>query len=94
MCRRTDPVVELKIDVRGLSIAVTSTSTGAAAVDETAKGRKRKSDVHSKDILVDAHLRLKQGVRYGLIGRNGTGKSSEFLRIFRGARALLTLRWR
>lgn len=30
-----------------------------------------------KDILVDAHLRLKKGVRYGMVGQNGVGKSGE-----------------
>ncbi|KZT59674.1 hypothetical protein CALCODRAFT_493400 [Calocera cornea HHB12733] len=30
------------------------------------------------DLLVDCHLRLKSGVRYGLLGRNGTGKSTLF----------------
>ncbi|ELU37416.1 ABC transporter, putative [Rhizoctonia solani AG-1 IA] len=29
-----------------------------------------------RDILIDAHLRLKTGVKYGLVGRNGQGKSS------------------
>ncbi|TFK35712.1 P-loop containing nucleoside triphosphate hydrolase protein [Crucibulum laeve] len=29
-----------------------------------------------KDLLVDAHLRLKAGVHYALIGRNGEGKST------------------
>lgn len=28
-----------------------------------------------KEILVDAHLRLKSGVRYGMVGQNGVGKS-------------------
>ncbi|GBC04818.1 hypothetical protein RclHR1_00590004 [Rhizophagus clarus] len=32
--------------------------------------------VGSKDLLVDAKLQLKTGVHYGLIGRNGTGKST------------------
>ncbi len=32
--------------------------------------------VGRQDILVDAKLRLKSGVRYALIGRNGSGKSS------------------
>ncbi|KAH7908618.1 P-loop containing nucleoside triphosphate hydrolase protein [Hygrophoropsis aurantiaca] len=31
--------------------------------------------VHQVDLLVDAHLRLKEGVRYGLVGQNGVGKS-------------------
>jgi len=30
-----------------------------------------------KDILVDAHLRIKSDVVYGLVGRNGEGKSSK-----------------
>ncbi|KAG9123707.1 hypothetical protein FRC07_014222 [Ceratobasidium sp. 392] len=32
--------------------------------------------IGSRDILVDAHLRLKTNVRYGLVGRNGQGKST------------------
>ena len=31
--------------------------------------------VPTKDLLVDAHLQLTPGSRYGLIGRNGVGKS-------------------
>ena len=31
--------------------------------------------VNQLDLLVDAHLRLKEGVRYGLIGQNGVGKT-------------------
>lgn len=29
-----------------------------------------------RDLISDAHLRLKAGMRYGLVGRNGTGKST------------------
>ncbi|KAG8786659.1 hypothetical protein FRC12_016405 [Ceratobasidium sp. 428] len=32
--------------------------------------------IGNRDILTDAHLRLKTGVRYGLVGRNGQGKST------------------
>ncbi|KAH7341316.1 P-loop containing nucleoside triphosphate hydrolase protein [Rhizoctonia solani] len=32
--------------------------------------------IGTRDILVDAHLRLKAGVKYGLVGRNGQGKST------------------
>lgn len=32
--------------------------------------------VGKKQLLQDAHLRLKEGVHYGLIGRNGVGKST------------------
>ncbi|TEB19224.1 P-loop containing nucleoside triphosphate hydrolase protein [Coprinellus micaceus] len=31
--------------------------------------------VGQKDILVDAHLRFKAGVKYGMVGQNGVGKS-------------------
>jgi ATPase subunit of ABC transporter with duplicated ATPase domains len=31
--------------------------------------------VNQLELLVDAHLRLKENVRYGLVGANGTGKS-------------------
>lgn len=31
--------------------------------------------VNNKELLVDAHLRLKPGFRYGLVGQNGVGKS-------------------
>ncbi|KAF8199020.1 P-loop containing nucleoside triphosphate hydrolase protein [Pholiota molesta] len=31
--------------------------------------------VNDTELLVDAHLRLKPGVRYGMIGQNGVGKS-------------------
>lgn len=33
--------------------------------------------VNNLDLLVDAHLRLKEGVRYGLVGQNGVGKTSQ-----------------
>jgi len=31
--------------------------------------------VNNRELLVDAHLRLKPGVRYGMVGQNGVGKS-------------------
>ena len=34
--------------------------------------------VNDKELLVDAHLRLKPGVRYGMVGQNGVGKSGSF----------------
>ncbi|ORY88253.1 P-loop containing nucleoside triphosphate hydrolase protein [Leucosporidium creatinivorum] len=40
--------------------------------------------VGEKDLLASAHLRLKNGVRYGLVGRNGTGKSSIFTALSEG----------
>lgn len=35
--------------------------------------------VGEREILVDARIRLKNGIKYGLIGRNGCGKSSGYL---------------
>ncbi|KAK7681415.1 hypothetical protein QCA50_015507 [Cerrena zonata] len=32
--------------------------------------------ISQRDILSDAHLRLKENVCYGLVGRNGVGKST------------------
>lgn len=37
-----------------------------------------KATVKALDIVVDADLKLKHGVHYGLLGRNGSGKSSMF----------------
>ena len=34
--------------------------------------------VNNKELLVDAHLRLKSGVRYGMVGQNGVGKSGKW----------------
>ncbi|KAH7885695.1 hypothetical protein F5I97DRAFT_1829680 [Phlebopus sp. FC_14] len=31
--------------------------------------------VNDTDLVVDAHLRLKEGIRYGLVGQNGVGKT-------------------
>lgn len=34
--------------------------------------------VNDRDLLVDAHLRLKPGFRYGMVGQNGVGKSGRY----------------
>lgn len=31
--------------------------------------------VNDNELLVDAHLKLKAGTRYGLVGQNGVGKT-------------------
>ena len=49
------------------------TSGGKSGVK--AKGKARAEGL---EILSNATLKLKAGVHYALIGRNGTGKSSEF----------------
>jgi ABC-type polysaccharide/polyol phosphate transport system ATPase subunit len=58
-----------KLDIEGLNITVTS-GTGSA-------GKKGKARAEGLEILNNASLKLKAGVQYALIGRNGTGKSSE-----------------
>ncbi|KAJ5712035.1 hypothetical protein N7488_006191 [Penicillium malachiteum] len=65
-----------EIDVEGLSITVTSAAP--EAVDESklkAKG-KGKAKAAGRELISDGHLRLKGGTHYGLLGRNGTGKST------------------
>jgi ABC-type polysaccharide/polyol phosphate transport system ATPase subunit len=71
-------IVRSKIDVEGLSITITSTA--ADSTDDTSKSKvkgKSKAKASGKELISDAHLRLKGGVHYGLLGRNGTGKSSK-----------------
>jgi ABC-type polysaccharide/polyol phosphate transport system ATPase subunit len=66
-----------KIDVEGLSITITSAA--ADSPDEAPKSKvkgKSKAKAPGKELIADAHLRLKGGIHYGLLGRNGTGKSS------------------
>ncbi|KAJ5704203.1 hypothetical protein N7493_011341 [Penicillium malachiteum] len=65
-----------EIDVEGLSITVTSAAP--EAVDDSklkAKG-KGKAKAAGRELISDGHLRLKGGTHYGLLGRNGTGKST------------------
>ncbi|KAJ5901603.1 hypothetical protein N7495_002131 [Penicillium taxi] len=66
-----------EIDVEGLVIAVTS-STLEPNEDPTSRKTKSKSKTKAagQELISDGHLRLKAGVHYGLIGRNGTGKST------------------
>lgn len=35
--------------------------------------------VNQLELLVDAHLRLKENVKYGFVGPNGTGKSGRMM---------------
>ncbi|KAI1936054.1 hypothetical protein LOZ66_004972 [Ophidiomyces ophidiicola] len=64
-----------EIDVQGLDILISS-STIAQDGPALAKARKQKARSAGKEILMNANLRLKAGVHYGLVGRNGTGKST------------------
>lgn len=85
--RRQVTANALQIDVEGLTIAVTSspadTTDDGDPSNSKAKGKskaKSKYKADARELIVDAHLRLKAGVHYGLIGRNGTGKSSRLIK--------------
>ena len=55
------------------------TSSATESTEETSKPKtkgKPKAKAAGKELISDGHLRLKAGIHYGLIGRNGTGKSS------------------
>ncbi|KAL4893676.1 P-loop containing nucleoside triphosphate hydrolase protein [Aspergillus ambiguus] len=66
-----------EIDVEGLTIAVASTRESAPDDLSRLKAKgKSKAKADAKELISDAHLRFKAGVHYGLIGRNGTGKST------------------
>jgi ABC-type polysaccharide/polyol phosphate transport system ATPase subunit len=62
------------LDIEGLNITVTS---GVPAYSSGARKGKAAATREGTDILSDAKLRLKAGQRYALVGRNGSGKSSE-----------------
>lgn len=64
-----------QVDIEGLTITLALAKRSS---------RKSRHDVVNSDfeILKDAHLKLRPGVSYGLLGRNGTGKSSEILSYF------------
>ncbi|KAF7592284.1 hypothetical protein BBP40_000415 [Aspergillus hancockii] len=65
-----------EIDVDGLSIAVSSARDVAEDPSKPKPKGKSKAKPDTRELLSDAYLRLKAGVHYGLIGRNGTGKST------------------
>lgn len=62
--------------MEGLGIVVSS-SIPESNDDGKAKSKtKSKAKGAGRELIADAHLKLKGGVHYGLLGRNGTGKSS------------------
>ncbi|KAI2085109.1 hypothetical protein LOZ36_004277 [Ophidiomyces ophidiicola] len=69
-----------EIDVQGLDLLISSSTTTQDGLGNQAgalaKARKQKARSAGKEILMNANLRLKAGVHYGLVGRNGTGKST------------------
>ncbi|ODA77668.1 hypothetical protein RJ55_06270 [Drechmeria coniospora] len=58
-----------ELDIDGLGITV-------AAGETEAKGKSSRARAGGVEILSNAKLRLKEGRRYALVGRNGTGKST------------------
>ncbi|KAM0524582.1 hypothetical protein ACHAPE_000680 [Trichoderma viride] len=64
-----------ELDIDGLNIVVTS-GDKADKPEKAAGKSKGKSKSDGLEILSNAKLRLKEGQRYALIGRNGTGKST------------------
>ncbi|KAE8445405.1 hypothetical protein EG329_013418 [Mollisiaceae sp. DMI_Dod_QoI] len=72
-CKQTrfhieNPVYQ-ELDIEGLNITVTSGGKSASKP----KGKARAEGL---EILANANLKLKAGIQYALIGRNGTGKST------------------
>ncbi|GIL64084.1 hypothetical protein Vafri_18060 [Volvox africanus] len=64
-------VVEVAVQ---LSRFHTETIEGSATGDVDIRGLS--ITVGDRELITDAHLALRRGVRYGLVGRNGTGKST------------------
>jgi hypothetical protein len=71
----TTNILSIQADIDGLTIIVAADAQSSQKKDKKSEG----TSAEGKEILVDAHLRLKYGQRYGLLGRNGTGKSSKFI---------------
>lgn len=77
------PLSALERQLEALQIKATCQETRFHA--DTTVTATREIDMHSLSIHAglreivggDTRLRLKDGVKYGLVGRNGTGKSSE-----------------
>ena len=83
----------IQLDITGLSITVVSRSktadtdnnnnsirSSSSSSSKAKDGRKGKAKAGAEgvDVLRDATLRIKEGGRYALIGRNGSGKTSEW----------------
>lgn len=60
-----------QLDIAGVNITIVGGSKSATTAKAKSKGRSE-----GLEILTGAKLRLKEGHRYALVGRNGTGKSS------------------
>ncbi|KAL6881147.1 P-loop containing nucleoside triphosphate hydrolase protein [Trichoderma novae-zelandiae] len=65
-----------ELDIDGLNIVVTSGERAPKAEKASSKSKGRLTKSDGLEILSNAKLRLKEGQRYALVGRNGTGKST------------------
>ncbi|EGE08318.1 ABC ATPase [Trichophyton equinum CBS 127.97] len=69
-----------EIDIQGLDILIASRPSQSQDAESSGAGkgkaRKKEKTGLGMEILTGANLRLKAGVHYGLVGRNGTGKST------------------
>ena len=70
-----------------LTLAIKASSQESRFHTEAIATRSRETDLYDvciqvgdTEVLSDAHLRLKEGKKYGLVGRNGSGKSSKSMR--------------
>ena len=73
----TTGCADYQLDIEGLNITVTSAAPDARPAGSKGKARAKASKSDGTEILSNAKLRLKAGSRYALVGRNGSGKSSE-----------------
>ncbi|KAK9322524.1 P-loop containing nucleoside triphosphate hydrolase protein [Lipomyces orientalis] len=64
------------IDINGLNISIVPIASHRDPTVSSKSKLIKSSKAAAIEILVDAELKLKRGHRYGLIGRNGTGKST------------------
>lgn len=62
--------------MEGLGIVVASPIAESTDDAKSKNKGKSKAKTAGRELISDAHLKLKGGVHYGLLGRNGTGKSS------------------
>jgi len=71
-----------KIAITGLDLAIAAQpgqqdDTPGTIADQVQASKKKKGKAtRGLEILENADLKLESGTRYGLIGRNGSGKSS------------------
>ena len=69
-----------QVDVKGLNITINTAGNDEAIYASSGLKVKAKAKAKAKndglEILTSAELRLKHGIHYALVGRNGTGKSS------------------